>query len=178
MAQENDQNTENATDAETNAALPTAAEWEEAKKKIEETKDLYLRTKADMENVRRRAQIDLDNAYKYSVEKFAKELVGVVDSLEHGISIANTEHDNAMREGMTLTLKLLLDIFEKFGIKCIEPVIGDEFNPKVHEALSMQHSTDVEPNKIMLVAQKGFTLQERLLRPARVIIAKAPVEAS
>ncbi len=178
MAQENDQNAENMADTETEASLPTAVEWEEAKKKIEETKDLYLRTKADMENVRRRAQIDLDNAYKYSVEKFAKELVGVVDSLEHGIGIANTEHDNAMREGMTLTLKLLLDIFEKFGIKGIEPVIGDDFNPKIHEALSMQFSTDVSPNKIMLVAQKGFTLQERLLRPARVIIAKAPAEAS
>ncbi len=178
MAEENDQNTENTADVQAETSLPTLAEWEEAKKKIEETKDLYLRTKADMENVRRRAQIDLDNAYKYSVEKFAKELVGVVDSLEHGIGIANTEYDNAMREGMSLTLKLLLDIFEKFGIKCIEPVIGDEFNPKIHEALSMQHSIDVEPNKIMLVAQKGFTLQERLLRPARVIIAKAPVEAS
>lgn len=150
-------------------------ELEAAKQKAEENRELYLRTLADIENVRRRAKIDVENSYKYSIEKFAKELVGVIDSLEHGVAVGTTEHDNAMREGMELTLKMLLDIFDRFGIKRIEPVPGDSFNSALHEALSMQASEDIEPGNIMIVAQKGFALQDRLLRPARVVIAKAPV---
>lgn len=178
MSQDDGQDTEiteetqNTGDTSENALLQ---ELEAAKQKSEENRESYLRTLADMENVRRRAKIDVENAYKYSVEKFAKELVGVIDSLEHGVAVANTEHDNAMREGMELTLKMLLDIFDKFFIKRIEPAVGDSFNPTLHEALSMQPSEDIEPEKIMFVAQRGFILQERLLRPARVIIAKAPV---
>jgi molecular chaperone GrpE len=161
-----DAEVENGDATETLESNPLAEELEASKQRI-----LYLT--AEIQNIRNRAQTDVTKAYKFSIEKFAKELLGVVDSLEHGISVATTEHDNAMREGMELTLKMLLDIFEKFGIKRVEPKVGELFNPNLHEALSAQTSEDLEPNKIMFIAQKGFVLEERLLRPARVIVAKA-----
>lgn len=146
---------------------------EEAKSKSEENWSLFLRTRADMDNYRRRSEIDIENARKYALERFARELLSVVDSLEHGLSVAESEHDSAYREGMTLTLKLLIDIFDKFNIREINPKAGDSFDPNLHEAISMQPSRDYEPNKVLMVAQRGFTLQERLLRPARVIVSKA-----
>lgn len=160
-------NTADTESVEKTESNPVSEELEASKKKI-----LYLM--AEAENIRTRAKMDVEKAYKYSIEKFAKEMLGVVDSLEHGMAVATTEHDNAMREGMELTLKMLLDIFDKFGIKRIEPKAGDSFNPTLHEALSMQASNDIDPDKILFVAQKGFILDDRLLRAARVIIAKLP----
>lgn len=145
---------------------------EEAQTKSEENWNLFLRTRADMDNLRRRAELDLDNARKYGVERFAREMLSVIDSLEHGLAIAESEHDAAYRAGMALTLKLCLDIFEKFGIVEINP-LGENFDPNKHEAISMQVNSEVEPNKILIVAQKGFILNERVLRPARVIVSKA-----
>lgn len=146
---------------------------EEAKSKSEENWNLFVRTRADMDNYRRRSELDVENARKYGIERFARELIAVVDSLEHGLAVAESEHDTVYREGMLLTLKLCLDIFEKFGITRIDPALSETFDPNKHEAISIQATKDVEPNKIMVVAQKGFMLQDRVLRPARVVVSKA-----
>ena len=147
---------------------------EESKTKAEENWNLFLRARADMENVRKRAQLDIENARKYSTEPFAREIINVVDSLEQGLSIAESANDSAYRQGMALTLKLCLDIFEKFGITQIKVEEGGNFDPNRHEAISMQESRDYEANKILVIAQKGYMLYDRVLRPARVIVSKAP----
>lgn len=147
---------------------------EEARKKAAENWDLFLRTRADADNIRRRATIDVENAHKYAVSDLAKELLAVVDSLDHGLAVTDVSND-ALRQGMELTYKLLLDVLTKFGILPINPV-NEPFDPMKHEALTAQVKNDVAPNTVLMVVQKGFTLQDRLLRPARVIVSK--VEAS
>ncbi len=138
---------------------------------------MFLRTRADADNIRRRATIDVENAHKYGVEKLAKELLAVIDSLDHGLAAADKDSSNGLKEGMELTYKLLLDILTKFGILAINPV-NEPFDPMKHEALTAQVKNDVEPNTVLMVVQKGFSLQERLLRPARVIVSKVETEAS
>lgn len=147
---------------------------EEARRKAAENWDLFLRTRADADNIRRRATIDVENAHKYGVERFARELLAVVDSLDHGLASVGADA-NALKEGMELTYKLLLDILTKFGIQVINP-LNEPFDPTKHEALTAQAKNDVNPNTVLTVVQKGFTLQDRVLRPARVIVSK--VEAS
>lgn len=158
---------------ETTAPSENVAELlEEARRKAAENWDLFLRTRADADNIRRRATIDVENAHKYGVERLARELLAVVDSLDHGLASASAGADsNALKEGMELTHKLLLDILTKFGILPINPV-NEAFDPMKHEALTAQVNNDVEPNTILTVVQKGFTLQDRVLRPARVIVSK------
>lgn len=162
-----DQKKDKGTDSK---AGPDAA-LEEAKNKAEENWNLYLRTRADIENIRRRAQIDVENAHKYSIERFAKEMLAVIDSLEQGLQVADSVKDEAYHQGMELTLKLCLDTFEKFNILAINPV-GEPFDPTKHEALSAQVSNDMEPNRVISVIQKGFILNDRVLRPARVIVSR------
>jgi molecular chaperone GrpE len=148
---------------------------EEANKKASENWDLFLRTRADADNMRRRALMDVENAHKYGIEKFARELLPVVDSLEHGLtalSTVETKEEVGLKEGIQLTYKLLLDALEKFGVKQINP-LNEDFNPKLHEALTAQPKDDVPPNRVLLVVQKGFLMHDRLLRPARVIVSKA-----
>jgi len=147
---------------------------EEARRKAAENWDLFLRTRADADNIRRRATIDVENAHKYGVERFARELLAVVDSLDHGLASVGADA-NALKEGMELTYKLLLDILTKFGILVINPV-NEPFDPIRHEALTAQIKNDVEPNTVLTVVQKGFTLQDRVLRPARVIVSKIAAE--
>lgn len=152
----------------------------EAQTKVAEHWELVLRTKADEENARRRAKMDVESAHKYGIERFARSLLNIVDSLEKGIEsssiIDNEQSQNniidGLRKGMNLTLKLLLDILDQFHIKVIDP-IGEIFNPIQHEALSMQEQESVANNTVLLVVQKGFILQDRVLRPARVIVAKS-----
>jgi molecular chaperone GrpE len=146
--------------------------FEEWKTKAEENWNQFLRARAEMENLRRRAELDIDNARKFAIERFAKEMLGVVDSLEHGLAVAESEHDAAYRAGMELTLKLCLDIFEKFSILPIIPTPGEPFDPNRHEAISIQESKEVEPNRILVVAQKGFMFHDRVLRPARVVVSR------
>ena len=150
------------------------AELESANKKAEENWDLALRTKAESENIKRRATIDVENAHKYSVEKFAKEMLNVVDSLERGMESINKEDESvkAILEGMDLTYKLLLDSLEKFGITVINPE-NEAFDPKQHEALLTQESDDIAPNHVISVIQKGFAHHNRVLRHAKVVVAKA-----
>jgi molecular chaperone GrpE len=149
---------------------------EEAQAALAEANDKSLRTQADAENMRRRARLDIENAHKFSVEKLAKELVHVIDSLEKGLEAAGTSTEQqivSMKEGMELTHKLLLATLEKFHIHQVNPQ-GAVFDPKQHEALTTQVTTDVPPNTVLTVVQKGFVIHDRVLRPARVIVAKAP----
>lgn len=140
---------------------------------LDKSKDALVRAQADMENIRRRAERDVSNAHKYSVEKFAGELLLILDSLEQGLSIEAAEQANleSLHKGMELTHKLLIDAFGKFAIEQINPE-GEMFDPGMHEAISMQETADAEPNTILAVVQKGYKLHGRMLRPARVIVAK------
>ena len=138
----------------------------EAEKKAE---DARLRGLAEIENMRRRTQLDIENAHKYSIERLSRELLLVIDSLEQALTVEST--DEPLKQGVQLTLKLLLDSLDKFGIHQIDPV-GEAFNPAQHEAISMQPTENPkEANTVLVVAQKGFTLKDRILRPARVVVA-------
>lgn len=149
------------------------AELESSKEKADKNWDIALRAKAEAENIVRRSKIDVENAHKYSVEKLARELLQVIDSLEMGLNSAKEDNESvaSLKQGMELTYKLFLDTLDKFGIKLVDPT-NKPFDPKQHEALSMQESPDHKPNTVVTVVQKGFTLNDRILRPARVIVAK------
>ncbi len=150
---------------------------EEALAKADENWNQYLRARAELENVRRRAERDLENAHKYGVEKFAGEILPVRDSLEMGLSAATEQGANAgkLLEGSELTLKMLTNALSKFGIEEIDPK-GERFDPERHEAMAMQPSSETEPNTVMQVVQKGYLLNERVLRPAMVIVSRAADE--
>jgi len=153
---------------------------EAALAQVEEFRDQVLRSKAEMENVRRRAETELRNARKFAVEQFALELLGVKDSLDIAKTIElkgdNKELLEKMLEGLELTFKQLEQVLAKFSIKSIDPEIGDRFDPDWHQAMTMQESPDVPPNHIVSVVQKGYSLHERLLRPAMVVVAAAKSE--
>ena len=143
----------------------------DAEGKAQDHWDLYLRARAEVENVRRRFLGEAESTKKFAIEKLGREILLVVDSLEQGLQASEGQTGIGMREGMELTLKLLLDTLDKFGIRQINP-LGEPFNPLFHEALSIQSSQEMEPNRVMMVVQTGFVLHERLLRPARVIVSK------
>lgn len=148
------------------------AELEAALEDAATHKDTAIRAKADSENIRRRAEREISNASKFALEKFAKEILAVVDSLEKALEHpVENDAQTAMREGIELTYKLLIDTLNKFSIQQISP-LGDAFDPGLHEALVMQESEEHEPNSVMHVIQMGYSLNGRLIRPARVIVAK------
>lgn len=137
-------------------------------------RDAQLRAQAEVENIRRRTEIDVEKAHKFALEKFANELLPVIDSLERALEVADKENAElaSMIEGIELTLKSLLGAVRKFGVE----VVGDTnvpFNPEIHQAMSMMESDEVAPNHVMMVMQRGYTLNGRLLRPAMVAVAKA-----
>ena len=146
-----------------------------AEQKAADNWDQLLRTRAEMENLRRRTQRDLENAHKYALEKFVTELLPVKDSLEMGLDAA--KQDNAaiekLCEGTELTLNMLVNALGKFNVVEINPR-GEKFNPEQHQAMAMQPSADMEPNTVMVVMQKGYMLNDRLMRPAMVMVSKAP----
>jgi molecular chaperone GrpE len=144
-----------------------------AEAKATENRNAYLRSVAEFENFRKRMDRELENARKYAVERFAQELVGVGDSLEAGIAAGSSNPGPALLEGAQATLKQLHNAFEKAGIKVIDPT-GQPFDPNWHEAMVAQVSADQPPNTVLNVIQKGFSLNGRLLRPARVIVSKSP----
>lgn len=155
---------------------------EDARAKADEHWNLLLLAKAETENVRRRAKQDTENAHKFALEKFALELLPVKDGLEMGLAAvssdkeANSEDTVAhLKEGTELTLKMLVSAMEKFGIEGFDPT-GDSFDPALHQAMSMQESADHKPNTVMAVMQKGCLLNERLIRPAMVVVSKAVTE--
>ncbi len=139
--------------------------------------DNLLRKQAECDNLQKRMARDLENARKYALEKIATELLAVKDSMELGLEAAAKPETSldAVREGMTLTLKMLTDGMAKFDIVEINPV-NEKFNPQWHEAMAMQPSQDVEEGTVLHIHQKGYQLNDRLLRPARVIVAKAALE--
>lgn len=147
----------------------------EAQEKAESNWERLLRKEADLQNVQRRAEQDVENARKSATERFAAELVSVMDSLEQGLHYTEQGNPNldAIVEGTKLTKTSLQNVFQKFGITTIEP-LGEAFDPTYHEALTMQETDKMDPNKVLQVIQKGYVMNGRLLRPARVIVSKAP----
>lgn len=141
---------------------------------VEELKEALIRSQADLQNVRRRAERDVENAHKYAVEKFVKDLLAVLDSMDRALELAETTEgfDAAMLEGTQMTHKLLLDTAAKHGVEPIDPV-GEAFDPQEHQAMSMVESADHEPNTVMAVMQKGYKLEGRVIRAAMVMVTKA-----
>ena len=145
-----------------------------AEARAAESKDLYMRALAELENVRKRSIRDVEQAHKFAVERFAAELVGVKDSLELGLQSATGEvNTQSLLAGTEATLKLLSKAFEKSGIVELVPQ-GQPFDPQLHEAMVAQPAADQPPNTVLQVIQKGYLLNGRLLRPARVIVSRAP----
>ena len=144
---------------------------EEAQQQVTEYQDKMVRVQAEMENLRKRADKQVEDAHKYANDKFAAELLQVKDSLELGLSAEDIDVDK-LRKGTELTLKLLNNVFEKFSIEEIDPM-GEAFDPNLHEAMTMQESAEHEPNTVLTVVQKGYSLHGRLVRPAMVIVSKA-----
>ncbi len=147
------------------------AQLEDAQAKSSENWEHYLRAKAEMDNLRRRSVKDVENAHKYGTEKFATELLPVLDSMVMGLATENASAET-LREGMELTLNMLQKMMEKLGIEEIDP-INEKFDPEKHQAMSMQPNGEVEPNTVIAVMQKGYSLNDRLLRPAMVMVSKA-----
>lgn len=151
----------------------------EAEAKAAAARDAQLRAVADLDNVRKRAEREITNASKYSSEKMLGELLGVADSLDLGLAAAAKPEAQiaALLEGMMLTQKQLLSVLEKNGVKQVDPR-GEPFNPEFHEAVTMVPSADLPPNHVVAVMQKGYRLYDRLLRPAMVMVSKAPPEGA
>ncbi|ELR66108.1 Heat shock protein GrpE [Photobacterium marinum] len=154
--------------AELEAALLTS------EAKVKEQQESVLRARADVENMRRRTEQEIDKARKYALEKFAGELLPVIDNMERAIEMADKNDDaiKSMIEGVELTLKTMTDTVAKFGLNQINPE-GQPFNPEFHQAMSIQESAEHEPNTVMLVMQKGYELNGRVIRPAMVMVSKA-----
>ena len=166
--------TEETVNNETSDMEALKAKLAEAEAKAEENWNLLLRTKADMDNIRRRSERELENAHKYALEKFAQELLPVIDSLEMGAAAAQDENADVskLREGTEMTLKMFETAIDKFGIKGVHPE-GEAFNPEHHQAMTMIDSPEHEPNTIINVMQKGYLLNERLVRPAMVVVSSS-----
>ncbi|KFI13571.1 nucleotide exchange factor GrpE [Vibrio coralliilyticus] len=141
--------------------------------KVKEQQDSVLRAKAEVENMRRRTETEIDKARKYALNKFAEELLPVIDNLERAIQAADTDNEavKPIVEGVELTHKTFVDAVAKFGLKEINPE-GEAFNPEMHQAMSIQESPDHESNTVMFVMQKGYELNGRVIRPAMVMVAK------
>jgi len=141
---------------------------------LEAAKDQVLRAQAEMQNLRRRAERDVENAHKYALDKFVGELLPVVDNLERAIQTMNDNNDDtkALSEGIELTLKSFQDVLARFKVEAVDPK-GEVFNPEFHQAMSMLEMPDQAPNTVVDVFQKGYTLNGRLVRPAMVVVAKA-----
>ena len=161
--------------------LPTSDELtvaltklEEAESAAEQARDDLLRVQAEMQNLRRRTEQDVERAHKFGLEKFSIELLSVMDNLERAL-IAAADHDDetvkAIHEGVDLTLKSFSDCFSKFNIEAVDP-LGEPFDPAMHQAMTIQENPDVEPNTVIAVMQKGYTLHGRVIRPAMVVVSK------
>lgn len=165
---EPDQEQAEVVDQQTEPVDPEAVEAELAK-----VKDQLLRTIAESENIRRRASRDVENAHKFAVEKLLNDLFPVLDSLEKAVETASqTTGAEAIAEGVELSLKMFVSTLEKSGVAQIDP-LGEPFDPQHHEAMAMVPNPDAEPNSVMEVMQKGYLLNERLVRAAKVIVVKA-----
>ncbi|MCE9873627.1 nucleotide exchange factor GrpE [Hafnia alvei] len=151
--------------AELEAQLQEAAQRE---------RDSVMRARAEADNIRRRAEQDVEKAHKFALEKFSNELLPVIDNLERALGLADKSNPEltSMIEGIELTLKSMLDVVRKFGVEQVGEV-NVPFNPEVHQAMTLMESEQHEPNHVMMVMQKGYTLNGRLIRPAMVAVSKA-----
>ncbi|PTY38348.1 nucleotide exchange factor GrpE [Saccharospirillum sp. MSK14-1] len=159
--------------AEEAATADLAEQLAAAQQQAKENHEQYLRAEAEMANLRRRVEKDVENAHKFGQEKLVKEMLTVADNLERTLAAIETETDEVapLKEGVEMTLKGLLDTFEKLNVEVIDPQ-GHPFDPQLHQAMSMVENPDVEPNTVIAVMQKGYTLHERLVRPAMVMVSK------
>lgn len=149
-----------------------AAQLAAANAEIESLKDQMLRVQADAQNIRRRAEQDVEKAHKFGVEKFANEMLPIVDSLERALeAFGEDEAHKAMREGVEMTMNMFLGGLGKFQMEQVNPA-GEAFDPALHQAMSMVDAPDAKPNTVIAVMQKGYTLHGRLVRPAMVVVAK------
>ena len=154
--------------SESEQALETALE------QAQNAKDDLLRVQAEMQNLRRRTEQDIEKAHKYGQEKLSIELLAVMDNLERSQEAASDSEDEAVkaiRAGVDLTVKGFVDCFKKFNIETVDP-LGEPFDPQLHQAMSMQENTESEPNTVIAVMQKGYTLHGRVIRPAMVMVSK------
>ena len=165
---------EAAPDTDDEGATDLQAALQAAEDEVASLKDEALRAQADVENMRRRAARDVENAHKFALERFTESLLPVVDSLEK--SVESAADAAAVSEGVSLCLKLFLDTLAKNGIEQVDP-LGEPFDPSRSEAMAMVENLDAEPNSVMEVMQKGYALNGRLVRAAKVIVAKAPAGA-
>lgn len=169
---EQEQNTESAPDNDAELSVEQLQQaLQEASEKSTANWELYTRSVAELENVKRRAEKDVQSAHKFALEKFGNDLLAVKDSLELGLSVEDADAEK-LREGTDLTLKMLTQVLVKFNIIEVNPV-GESFDPNHHQAITMQPSAEHEPNTVISVMQKGYLLNDRLLRPAMVIVSKA-----
>jgi molecular chaperone GrpE len=153
------------------------ARLEEAEANAQDFRDRALRAQAEVENIRRRASRDVESAHKYALEKFTAELLPVLDSLEKAVEVAaESPAAESIAEGVELSLKLFLSVLEKHGVECIDPQ-GEPFDPQRHEAMAMVASPHAEPNSVLDVMQRGYVLNGRLVRAAKVIVARAPEQS-
>ncbi len=145
----------------------------EAKAEAEKHKDMALRVQADMENLRRRTRMDVESAHKFALEKFVNALIPAMDSMEMGMDAAEKEGATveSIKEGVEMTFKQLLDVLQDFDVSRVDPT-GEKFDPQLHEAMTMIPSPDHESNTVVDTIQKGYTLNDRLVRAARVIVAQ------
>lgn len=154
-------------------------ELEELRAELTDSKEQLLRIQAEMQNLRRRAERDVENAHKYALEKFAADLLPVVDNLERALGTIQPadEGHKAIAEGVELTLKSFLDVLRRFKVETIDPH-GEPFDPEKHQAMSIQPNPEMQPNTVMNVFQKGYSLNGRLIRPAMVVVSRAPQETA
>ncbi len=168
------ENAEEALDqAEETVTEDITALLAESRVEADKHKDMALRIQADMENLRRRTRIDIESAHKYALDKFVNALIPAMDSMEMGMEASGKEDATleSLREGIDMTFKQLIDVLGQFNVERVDPK-GEKFNPELHEALTMIPSPDHESNTVVDVIQKGYTLNERLVRAARVIVAQ------
>lgn len=185
MSQQNDENVEATTvdveeqlntaeeqDVETNTEDALVADLAAAREEIATLKDQMLRVQADAQNVRRRAELDVEKAHKFGQEKLSLELLTVLDNLERALAATpEDEATKALRDGVLLTQQGFISTLNKFNVVAVDPQ-GEAFNPELHQAMAMQENADFPPNTVMAVMQKGYTLNGRLLRPAMVMVSK------
>ena len=147
------------------------AQLEDAQKKASDNWEQFLRAKAEMDNLRRRNTKDVENAHKYGIEKFVNELLPVLDAMAMGLATEDASAES-LREGMELTMSMMAKMLEKLGIEEVDP-LNEKFDAEKHQAMTMQPNADVEPNTVIAVMQKGYVLNNRLIRPAMVMVSKA-----
>jgi molecular chaperone GrpE len=177
--QRQEESTEQRTDQEAQQPRDLEAEIAELQARLLEANEQVLRAQADVQNAMRRAEKDVEKAHKFGQEKLVSGLVVVVDNLERALGSMEESDEDSLKpitEGVKLTLKSLLDTLNNHNVEQIDPE-GEPFNPELHQAMSAVENGDVEPNTVLNVFQKGYTLHGRLVRPAMVVVSKTPVEA-